>query len=330
MTLHFGVQFRQCSTDYMDDPFDNQETREHVHWMEIPPAGSGFLRIRGKTRALLYRSEYGESYGGNKLKQLITADGGVLPYLASHLVQVSYLGSTDWTAEVLASALDIPSEDDDEANTYNVSEYDKEPFDIPLFASTAEYIRPICRSLLSRKRICYEHPVYLILKSVRQHYTDLLNTPWQKIANRSAQLSVDYRHCVSASEILALEPVLSKYTVLKQRPDFALGEENEEGFSASLHVQPRDKTIHPIKFDFGGHTTKVGGQFESQFGFQFFTGPETYPSGKKSNLLTRAGYAEAAAILGHMVAGCCEDCPSEQLTTDDGSNSSRNIHQQQQ
>ncbi|KAJ3135620.1 hypothetical protein HDU90_003694 [Geranomyces variabilis] len=289
ISLHFGAQIRECEfgPNYFDDDNDVQE---RVYWMEIPPAElcSAFQRIPdGSTRALLYRSKYGKRYGKYKLKQLITADGGVLPDLARHFLQVSYLGSTNWTAKVLASALGIPSKSVKEEDDLAMCQF-----------TTRNHL-----ILLSRepcKEIYHKHPVYELLKSVRQHYTDLLNIPWQKIANRSAQLSTDHRHCGNASEILALEPVLSKYAVLKGRSDFALRVEEDEGFFASLHIQPRDETVHPIKFDFGGHITRVGGEhgyLDRQFKFQFITGPETYPSGKKYNLLTRAGYAEVAAIL---------------------------------
>ncbi|KAJ3169105.1 hypothetical protein HDU88_000897 [Geranomyces variabilis] len=299
--VHFWAREHEC---LVLPVFDERGTEE-VLWMEIPyPAFCAVLSgiPAGSKRVLLYRDATAKVAG--EFKSLVTMTRGGLASLAEHLTRMQYLGSTEWTAEVLAAAFEIHEEEeanedlDTDVDEDSVPVFSKEKLEIPQFAPTAEYVRPICMALTSRisRNRNHPHPADAIFKAVSDHFINALST-WPMIVARTVQLSEDRHHIVHARDVAALGVGLSRFTIQEQKGFFATGmehKEQEEQFHAVFLVKPANNDILPLTFHISGRTATVGGDLKRSFRFEYLSGQPP----KRSNMLTREGYAQVATMLG--------------------------------
>ncbi|KAJ3144891.1 hypothetical protein HDU89_007694 [Geranomyces variabilis] len=259
--VHFWARKQERQAQFVSD----ERSTEKVIWMEIP--SPAFCAVLSGIPA------------GSKLS-----------------------GSTEWTAEVLAAAFEIhEAEDEDldnDVDKESVLVFSKENLEIPQFAPTAEYIRPICMALTYRvshdsPNRNHPHPTDAIFEAVSDHFTNALST-WPMIVARTVQLGEDRQHIVHARDVAALEVGLSRFTIQEQKGSFATGMEEEEEFHAVFLVKPVNNDILPLTFHICGYTATVGSDIERDFSFEYLSGQAL----ERSNLLTREGYAQVATMLG--------------------------------
>ncbi|KAJ3135159.1 hypothetical protein HDU90_004191 [Geranomyces variabilis] len=273
--VHFWAREHEC---LVLPVFDERGTEE-VLWMEIPsPAFCAVLSgiPEGSKRVLLCRDATAKIAG--EFKSLVTMARGGLLSLAEHLTRMHYLGSTEWTAEVLAAAFEIHEEEeededlDTDVDEDSVPVFSKEKLEIPQFAPTAENVRPICMALTSRvsRNRNHPHPADAIFKAVSDHFINALST-WPMIVARTVQLNEDRHHIVHARDVAALEVRLSRFTIQEQKGLFATGmehKEQEEQFHAVFLVKPANNDILPLTFHINGRTATVGGDLKRSFRFE--------------------------------------------------------------